>query len=293
MRPLQAVLLALLTGWLAGCLPARSESGGMLSVSRRPVVGNANGDVVHLDIAVIERPVGDRYLNRALWDLADEQVIGLERKPAVEDNGFRVGTIGGMLPSDLLALLTSERSCINPHRVRLRAGNSTPVVVGPTWRQCRFELRPEGRVTPVELDNAVCTFDVVPRLSDEGKIALRFTPVIKHGETRLEPRAIRDPSGEHRWDLRAEQPAETYAALSWEVAITPGEFLVIGTRLDGPDTIGHRYFLHTETTARIQRMLVLRAGRSLEEVPSAEIGSRNAAPLALQAGWQSARSCAP
>jgi hypothetical protein len=288
MRPTQAVLIALLA---TGCLPAR-QSSDTSSVARR-FPDNASADTVRIDFAFIERPPGDYYLNRTLWDLADEQAVGLEHKSALDDNGFRIGVIGGLLPADLLALLTSNRSCVDPHRVQLRAGGSTPIALGPEHACCTFTLHADGEGVPVKLDNAQCLLQVEPVPADGGRTTLRFTPVVKHGAAKREPRVVREVSGEYRWDMEVQQAAESYGSLSWEVTVAPGEYVVIGTRLDRDETPGQMFFLDTESAKPKQRLLVIRSGHNLPEQSPGEPGSRRSAPLALQAGWRSARGTSP
>ena len=285
MRPTQAVLIALLA---TGCLPARQARDTSTVARRFP--DSAAADTVRIDVAVIERPAGDRYLNRTLWDLADEQTVDLERKPALDDNGFRVGVIGGLLPADLLALLSSNRSCADPHRLQLRAGSSSPVALGPEHAHCTFTLYAGARSSPVKLNNAQCLFQVEPVPADGGRTTLRFTPVVKHGAAKREPRVVRDASGEYRWDMEEQQSTESYASLSWEVTVAAEEYVVLGTRLDRDDTPGQCFFLDTESATPTQRLLVIRSGHTLPEQSPAEGGSRGgAAPLALQAGWRSVR----
>jgi hypothetical protein len=193
----------------------------------------------------------------------------------------------------LQALLTSERSCANPRRVRLHAGNPTAVNLLPALRQCRFELHDGGRSTSVELEQAQCTLSVVPRLAENGKLTLRITPVIKHGETVLAPRPLQEPSGTRRWELMAQQPSEQYDRLSWEVTLALNEYLVIGARLERGDALGPRCFVLTETAAPVQRLLVLRACRPEGNALPADEGLRRAPPIALQAGWSAARGISP
>jgi hypothetical protein len=248
--------------------------------------------VVRVDVAVVERPAGDRYLNGGLWEFADEQAVDLERKSALEDNGFRVGLIGGILPADLLALLTSDRSCGPPRRIQVRAGNPAVVALGPQQARCAFTLQEGGRAVPVALEEARCELEVVPTPAEGGRMTLRFTPVIRHGATGRELRPVRDPSGEHRWDLEAKQPTETYASLAWEVTVTPEEYVVVGARLDRDDTPGQCFFLEDGAARLAQRLVVIRTGRMLPDAPAPEPGG-GAPPLALQAGWRSARGAAP
>jgi hypothetical protein len=253
----------------------------------------AGGDVVQVDVAVIERPAGDPYLNDGLWVLADEQAVGLDRKPALEDNGFRVGQVGGLPPADLQALLRSERSCADPRRHQVPCGGIVPVALGTVRDRCRFRLHRDGREIPVELSGAQCVLEVVPTLGEDGRTSLRFTPVVKHGEPRIQPRPVKDPSGEHRWDVQARQPAEVYDGLGWEVTVGADGFVLVGTRLEQEGTLGHCFFLAAGGGARAQRLLVVRTGRPPGVDEHAESALRLAPPVALQAGRSSARGTIP
>jgi hypothetical protein len=242
-----------------------------------------------MEVAVIVRPLGDHAVNRALWEQADEQAVDLERKVALEDNGFRAGLIGRVPPAGLRDLLDSPRSNPDPRYVRLHAGNPVPVSLGRPGTHCRFHLVQDERATPVELDDAECLLEIVPTLSDDGRTLLRFTPHIKHGKPSGSPRAVREPSGTHRWERETQQPEEAYLALSWEMALVPNEYLVLGTRLDQADTLGHRCFLGTENGRRVQRLLVIRTARPQPGTGLEDETVGRAPPVALQATGISAR----
>src|SRR5262249_12699700 len=100
-----AVVVALGCGALGGCRSSEAER-TTARLHGPPPAAVVGEDVVHLDVFVIERPLGDVFLNRELWSEADEQTvradgeqsISLERKTALENNGFRVGQVGGALP---------------------------------------------------------------------------------------------------------------------------------------------------------------------------------------------------
>jgi hypothetical protein len=290
MRLARAAAIALLAG-VSGCLPGRHGDDSSLMSRRLPEGSSA--EIVRIDVAVIERPASDHYLNRGLWALADEQAVDLEHKPALDDNGFRVGLIGGLLPADLLTLLSSDRSCGEPHRLQLRAGTSTPLAIGPQRAHCSFALHQGGRAVPVNLEAVSCSLEVVPTLADRGRTTLQFTPVVKHGASQREARAVRDASGEHRWNMEMQASTETYAGMSWQITVSPEEYVVIGTRMDSDDTLGESFFIDTESTRATQRLLVIRSGRVLPDAALDDNGGDKIPPLALQAGWRSARGSAP
>src|SRR5207237_6566916 len=94
-----------------------------LAERRKPGAGPLAKDAIVLTVAVLEQPVGDRYLNVGLWAAADEQVVALDRRAALEDNGVRVGVVDGIPPAEFLALLTADRSNPTSRQHLTRAGS--------------------------------------------------------------------------------------------------------------------------------------------------------------------------
>jgi hypothetical protein len=136
---------------------------------------------------------------------------------------------------------------------------------------------------------------VVPTLAEEGRIQLSFIPSVKHGQAQFVPHAAQDSAGALRWSLEAQQPEESFPWLSWERTVGPNEYLVVGTMLhrraagEGKhDTLGQRCFLSEDRDRPTQRVLVIRAVPAPSAPLMDETMSRSP-PLALQAGWYSAR----
>jgi hypothetical protein len=257
-----------------------------------------SADVVQMDVALIERPVGDAYINRDVWATTDEQVVALERRAILEENGFRVGQVIGLTPSELQALLTSPRCCATPRRQFLAAGGSAPVKLGPTAPECRFIIRRPDGSEQVVLQQAQCALVVVPSLTDDGRVRLHFTPRVEHGEVLRQMQPAEDRSG---WTLEVHRQAESYPDMAWDVTVAPNEYLLIGAWFDQPATLGYQSFVDRQGPAPVQRLLVIRTGRSGGEV-DAEIadlppGDASAEgrppPLALQAAWTAVRASGP
>jgi hypothetical protein len=248
-----------------------------------------------MDVALLERPVGDAYLDHDVWTVADEQVVPPERRALLEDNGFRLGQIGGQPPAGLQNLLTSDRTCINPRRLQLHADNATPLIVGPRADTCRFALHRDGQATQVVLEQAECVLSVTPSLAEDGRIRLHFTPQIRHGEESVRP----GPSADHsNWVMQQQHPTETYDALGWDVTVAPGEYVVVGARGDKPATLGHASFVRAGEAVPVQRLLVIRTtrtekGPATAEAPAECSLSSKAPPLALQASCTAGRAGAP
>jgi hypothetical protein len=292
-----ALVVALLTALLAGCTtskPVRATAW----LDRLRQLGHPSGpDVIQMHVALLERPVGDPYINGGLWTTSDEQVVALERRATLEDNGFRVGQIGGIPPAEFFALLTSERSCVNPRGIQLHSGKATSVVLGPPLAACRFIVQQDGRPAPVSLDQAQCSLEVLPTLVADGRTRLQFTPIVQHGATRLQPAPAADHSG---WTLQAHRPTDRYDDLIWEVTLPPNEYVVVGGRFDRPETLGHQCFVRPDEPSPVQYVLVIRTGRASADLtddppgPVAEDDSPlRPPPLACQAALSTVRGVAP
>jgi hypothetical protein len=258
----------------------------------------APAGLVQMDVALLERPVGDTYINRALWALTDEQVIPLEHRAVLEENGFRVGQVVGLPPAELQALLLSPRCCANPRRRLLAPGYSASVVLSSNIPECRFQVRKEEEPQKVVLQQAQCALVVVATPTSDGRVQLHFTPRVEHGELLREMEPADDRSG---WTLEVKRQTETYPAMGWDVTVAPNEYLVIGAWFDEPATLGYQAFVDTQGPSPVQRLLVIRTGRSgggidaeIADLPPEDPSlAGRPPPLALQAAWSAVRASGP
>jgi hypothetical protein len=264
---LPGLLLALLAGCVTGQGVRPGSPGGRLGAQAA-----LPPDAVQMEVAIIERPLGDAYLNKDLWSFTDEQVVDLEHKGALEDNGFRVGQVVGMTPAGLQSLLTSERACTNARRYLLGSGKSAAVTLGPTVPQSHFKVDQDGEPTDVSLDQAQFSLVVLPTLTPDGRTCLRFTPQVHYGEQLPDFQVAPDKSG---YVMEIKRPCKTYSSLGWEVTVAPNQYLVVGTRLEQPHKLGSQCFVEADGTAPVQRLLVIRTNRSLPE-PEDAVGQPSA-----------------
>jgi hypothetical protein len=247
-------------------------------------LGPTGADVVQVRVALLERPVGDHAINQEIWQLADEQSVDLEHKVALRDNGFRMGQFGSSPPGSLLDLIRSERSCINPECINMRAGNPRLVRLGPVQSHCAFQQIRSGECIPVEMDRVQCHLQVTPTLTREGTTRLEFVPVLKYGQPTMTPQPIQEPGGTLNWRIEMHQPTTSYPQLSWHQTVSDSDYIVIGTWLDRPGTLGQRCFVETETPPPLQRLLVLRALRAGHEPLAPEDWLSKSSSIAAQAG---------
>ena len=297
MRHAGALLLLLLAGLLSGCLseqPLRSTS---LWEHFRGSPGPTGPDVVQMEVDLIERPLHNAYLNQGLWQAADEQVVNLDRKVGLQQNGFQVGQLSGIIPQELQNLIRSERSCANPRLLVFHAADARSIVLGPSMPSCSFQMEREGEGESVELEQAQCSLLVLPTLTEDGRTCLRFTPQIKHGRPSM---VFRPASDGRELSMQEERPTETYSSLSWEVTLAANEYVLVGGRMDRPQTIGHECFIRPGEENGVQRLLAIRVSRSSPGVvPNGHMTTatsqttQRAPSLALQASMTSAHGTSP
>ncbi len=134
------VLLGLLP---AGGCTAFPEPARTTSWLRRQHIlpAEVENQLVQLELPLLERPLGDPFINQELWQYTDEMILDLDRKAAIEDNGFRVGKIVGMTPGKLHELLRSERSCSNPQRRIFPSGHNVLQYLSPVWPHSEYTVQ--------------------------------------------------------------------------------------------------------------------------------------------------------
>src|SRR5262249_28263467 len=157
---------------LAGC----AAGSGVRSTSRfgkgQPFHGPIGPDVVRMEIALLECPVGDAFINGGLWEKADEQVGAVEQKAVLEENGFQVGQLRGIIPDEPQELLTPRRSNVNPSKREVLGGHPAKLNLGPVQARCSFEVAEDGQPVEVTLEQARCGLTVVAHLTADGKAHL-------------------------------------------------------------------------------------------------------------------------
>ncbi|MFM7150624.1 MAG: hypothetical protein ACKO23_12335 [Gemmataceae bacterium] len=244
---------------------------------------NADESAYLVDVAFVERPMGDYFLNKEIWDLSNEQGVDLETKPHLEKNGIRVCTVGGLVPPRLQALMRSPASCPNPRRLWAYNDQPTPILIGKSKSQIEFPSHEPDKVREVRLEMPQCFIDVTPRVRDADSIQLSFKPRIKHGKSKAEAFVSRDSNGLLKWSMETRDSVEEFPFLCWDMTIAPGEMVVVGTNHLREKSLGSSLFLDPES--RTQTMLVVRISRVGDNLQDQPGYSRNSPPLALQASW--------
>src|SRR4051794_10348432 len=93
-----------------GCVNDRSAKSASLMDRVRGMAGPTGPDAVFIEYALIERPAGSAAINREVWTTINEQVLASEKRALLLENGLRVGTVGGLLSSELEGMIANPKS---------------------------------------------------------------------------------------------------------------------------------------------------------------------------------------
>jgi hypothetical protein len=227
-------------------------------VTARKPFAPLGADAVVLLVSVLEVPVGDRFANGELWTSIDEQVVALDHKAAIEDNGFRIGVVGGLRPDGFDDLITKERFNPNSRALQMRVGNARVLPLGGMRKLCLFSLVTDGKSAATSaFEQSQCAMQVTPTFTTDGGVNLAFVPLIQHGARTPWTVPLDDADGPPT-DTR---PAERFPALGWDVSLAAKDFVVIGTRFEKAGTLGHICFMDANALKPVQRLLVIQAVR--------------------------------
>lgn len=280
-----AAAAAMIACAFAGCLSPLTSSSQIVQRFRSNAGGTAVQDSVTLDVAVLEVSLVDRALIASIWTSADEQVVPAEHKSRLEDNGFRVGIIGGIPPAALLSLLTSERSNASPHQWIRKPGEAKTLAIGSPIPDLKCEIAHTAETPTGQFENAHCGWTITAGIKGDD-VTLQFVPQIQHGKRNLWPSA----DGVGNWMMQGQRPVERFAALKFETALSGSEYLLVGMR-EKPSSLGEAFFRSTGDRP-VERLIAIRAGRTSPANDPLSQKAGGFQPLAVQAAQTRVRGVA-
>jgi hypothetical protein len=266
----------------AGCLTrADRPSGAAVARSLAPVVPVEG---VYLESVILERPAGDRFLDRDLW--ADVLPVGTqEGRALLTENGLRAGVLAGSLPQRFQTLLESETEAINGRGLTFAMRKEEVVPTSGPHPRCEFGLLADlaGKRAAVSLKEARCGILVRPEAQPDGRVKVCCEPQIQHGERREWLRPSADGTGFVKFE---EVPLARYGVLAFDAPLGRNEFLVIGWPADQPDTLGEALFAVSANGQPRQRVLVIRARQLNPGAPTdlPALGPTRRPSIAAEAG---------
>lgn len=255
MRLARWILIGLVPVGLAGCLHEADRPAWMKHIPllrSTPEPGTAA-----LEYVLIERPAGGEEINRQVWGRIDELIVPFETQIVLKTTGLRVGIASESTPGPLRKMIDDPRTG-RGHRFRtFPLDKPAPLLVGGVVPHVAFPMPAgEDQTTTFARDDVALGFEVTVRDGPDGKVMVKLVPHAKFRDAgHLLPPLVgeRDVGTEH------------FPAAGFEIALSPTEFLVIGTDFYRDGTFGHTALTGVTDERPVQRLLVLRAGRTKGE----------------------------
>jgi hypothetical protein len=241
--------------------------------SLRAVPNSKGVELASLNQVIIDHC--EQYLSDGLWRDVDEQVVPLEVRPKLEDNGYRVGLLRNALPAKLQQLLGTPQSCPFMKRLVAKAEHEWFWPLGAHASTLAVKVTQDGKPDNRELEKPEFGLLIQATSLPEGKTKLVMTPMLRHGSAMFQAKPNRERTG---WELNNERPEEKFTKLSWEMTLKPNEYVVIGGWNNKQQTLGQHSFVEKEHGRH--RVLVLRGVPAIE--PLVGLEGKGPLPLALQ-----------
>ncbi|MBP3959274.1 hypothetical protein J8F10_28855 [Gemmata sp. G18] len=262
----------------------RTEKPSLASVARSLApVQQVEG--IQLESIILERPVGDRFLDRDLW-AATLPIGSSEMQVLLSENGLRAGVISGALPARFQTLLESDSEAIGGRGLTFANRKEEVLPTSGPNERCEFTVLTDlaGQRKPVELKQARGGILVRPEPTSDRRVRVWCEPQLQHGERQLFLRPSADATG---FVKHEEVPLVRYQPLAFDAPLGRNEYLVIGWQADQSDTLGAALFSVEANGQPRQRVLVIRARQvnpgTAPDLPSLGSGTRRAS-IAAEAG---------
>lgn len=225
-------------------------------------------DGLIVESVLIERPIGDDFLDRDLWNYT-LPAAPPESRSLLAENGIRAGVLTGIMPTQFQALLDSKADVLNPQLMTFANRKEAVVPTAGPIQECVFNILPDlaGKTESVSLKEARCGVLVRPQYLGDARVNLWCEPQIQHGNRQEHFRPSEDGTQLTKYE---EVPTEKYQSLGFEVSLRPEECLVIGFIAEQQETLGAALFGVKANGNSRQRIVVIRA-RMVNSNPTADL----------------------
>lgn len=267
---LSLVVLSLVM--LSGCLPFQGKSTRQIIQNYNPfgLTTSVTKDKIVLRTVLLERPTGDPYLCTDLWT-STMKPLPPETAALLAENGLRVGTFPSNAPADLLERINAGDGTVRPSETTANFGEAKVLPINGPIPQSTFQVFDDIGAKPNWYEMTNVSFGLaVTGTTENGKLKLVFEPKAQHGDRQGWLRPTLDGIGFVRQD---QKEIERFSKLAFELAILPGEYLVIGPTEQPATKAGGAMFVTDANGGSRMRVLVVRAWRG-PEAPSEPLPGR-------------------
>jgi hypothetical protein len=235
-------------------------------------------DAVGLEILTVRYAPADEAVNVDLWREVNEQHLPLDVRGRLAANGFRVGVIGGHLPSVLERLLDldveaappadagqavdlSREPVLRRRALQLPAGQPARIITSgeqvrhPEWSV--FAVSPRGEVTGRTYAQAMGLLTVQTAPQRDGRVQLQLVPEIEYGPSQrmFVPR-------DQIMAIEFRPAHVVFEDLRLTALMTPGEMLIVGCLPDRPGSIAERLLTEKASDQVWLKLVVVRLAQT-------------------------------
>jgi hypothetical protein len=259
---------------LLGCTTPHPKSGSMLKPAQM------SPSSVAMEIIFARFPVGDLEINGKLWEEVDEQHFPAELRQQLGKHGFRVGLVGGQVPTALAKLLAlkeeapavgeAQRANVaelaTKPRVTLlhqqtRAGKRTEVVASGVYEHLPVLVSDSGELHGETYSQAQGLLAVTAFPQADGRVKLELLPEIHHDQAKQH--WIGDQT---MFRLEMSRPKRALDNLKISAVLTPGTMFLLTCQPDRPGSLGHYFFTEGDSKDHLeQKLLVLRVCQTQQD----------------------------
>ena len=209
-----------------------------------------------LRTTLLDRPAGDEYLARGLWDAAT-QPLPHELAARLSRNGVRVGVIAGVLPGEFAGLVATEGALLDPTDRHCPLGEARVVPVCGPVPEAALDYRADVAATgqPLRLTEAEGGLAVRPT-AEAGRVKLSCGFQLQHGARQSFLKPTEDGS---QFTQRSQKALERLAELDFAVTVGEGDYLLVGATEAPAGTLGGVLFVEPSAARPRQRVLLVRA----------------------------------
>jgi hypothetical protein len=258
---------------VGGCALDQSKNGNQLgSVFNR--IGGHSGELLEpkrclLKVAILNRPSTDQSISKAVWRVADEQVVPPTERRAWEVNGLRIGRILGELPLELEAALkeTAPQKKVDPATIFVDSGEPTLLSISEAVPEAALLLNRDNRVFGNDYKDVSGYFRVTPQHEGANLVSIRLVPEIHYGPIQRTFQALPNAAALQPQEFRINngQQEDTIRELTTTLVLEPGQVAVIGCRPEQKRGLGT--FMLTQAVAhsdqRMEKLILIWASRNL------------------------------
>jgi hypothetical protein len=259
---------------VGGCALDKNKNGNQPgSVFNR--IGGHSGELIEpkrclLKVAIVSRPSSDQAISKAVWQIADEQIIPPKERRAWEVNGLRIGRLIGELPLELEAALkeTAPQKKVDPATIFVDSGEPSLLSIAEPVPDATLLLNRDNRVFGNDYRDVSGYFRVTPQHEGANLVSIRLVPEIHYGPIQRTFQAMPNAAAIAPQEFRINngQQEDTIRELATTLVLEPGQVVVIGCRPEQKRSLGT--FMLTQPVAhsdqRMDKLVLIWASRNLQ-----------------------------